>query len=73
MKDKYKTPAAVKKKIVVREAIKAVAPKCKANFEIPMSAYVYIEKGNSIRKSPVKASYSYIQQVMYEMILAKEI
>ena len=56
------------KKQVVIDAIKQVAPKCKANFEIPMSAYTYIEYGNRLRKKPVKASYNYIQNVMYEFL-----
>ena len=50
MTDKYKTPASILKRQVVSEAIKAVAPKCKGNFEIPMSAINYIENGNKLRK-----------------------
>lgn len=68
MKDKYKTPASILKRQVVSEAIKAVAPKCKGNFEIPMSAINYIENGNRLRKKPIRASYSYVQELTYEML-----
>ena len=73
MKDKYKVSATVLKRQVVKEAIKVVAPKCKGNFEIPMSAITYIENGNRLRKKPVRASYDYVRALVYEMIQAKEI
>lgn len=71
--DKYKVSASVQKRIAVKEAIKAVAPKCKGNFEIPMSAISYIEYGNNLRKKPIRASYDYVQNLTYEMIRNKEI
>ena len=56
------------KRSVVIDAIKKVAPKCKANFEIPMSAYCYIMEGNRLRKKPVHVSYDYVSNLMHEMI-----
>ena len=58
---------------IVRDAIKNVAPKCVANFEIPMSAINYINYGNRLRKKPVRASYNYVYNVMHEMIKNNEI
>lgn len=71
--DKYKVPASVQKRIVVKEAIKAVAPKCKGNFEVPMSAISYIEYGNNFRKKPIRASYDYVSNLAYKMLRNKEI
>ena len=68
-----KVPAAVYKRVVVREAIKKVAPGCIANFEIPVNALSYIEKENRMRKKPVRASYDYVQKTMYDMLDNKEI
>lgn len=67
------TTASIEKRRVVKDAIKQVAPKCKGNFEIPMSAINYIEYGNRLRKKPVRASYNYVQSVAYDMIRNKEI
>ena len=71
--NKYEVPASVKKKAIVKEAIKKVAPNCKGNFEIPMSAISYIEYGNRLRKKPIRASYNYVSDIMYEMFDNKEI
>ena len=60
--------ALIEKRKVVIDAIKKVAPTCKANFEIPMLAYMYIMEGNRLRKKPVKASYDYISNLMHEML-----
>ena len=68
MADKTKTPASIRKRQVVIEAIKAVAPQCKGNFEIPMSAINYIEYGNRLRKEPIRASFNYVQSLTYEML-----
>ena len=68
-----KMSAQAYKKHIVRDAIKNVAPKCKGNFEIPMSAISYIEFGNRLRKKPVRASYNYVSDVVYEMLKNKEI
>lgn len=67
------TPSQIIKRNVVKDAIKQVAPKCKGNFEIPMSAINYIEYGNRLRKKPVKASYDYVKNLAYEMIKNNEI
>ena len=64
------TPAVIEKRRVVVDAIKKVAPQCKANFEIPMTAYMYIMEGNRLRKKPIRASYEYISKVMHEMLNA---
>lgn len=73
MSDKYSTPASIEKRRVVIDAIKSVAPKCKGNFEIPMSAINYINYGNRLRKKPVRASYEFVQNLTYEMLKNKEI
>ena len=61
------------KRTVVREAIKKVAPFCKGNFEIPMAAIYEINKDNRLRKKPVRASYDYVSEVMYQMLNRNEI
>ena len=68
-----KISASAYKRHIVREAIKQVAPKCKGNFEIPMSAISYIEYGNRLRKKPVRASFNYVKDLTYEMLKNKEI
>ena len=73
MKDKYQMSAAAYKRQVVCDAIKAVAPKCKGNFEIPMSAINYINNGNNLRKKPVRASYDYVQDMAYRMMRNRQI
>ena len=73
MNKKYETPASIQKRLAVKEAIKKVAPQCKGNFEIPMTALNYINYGNRLRKKPVRASYDYVCNVMYEMFDNKEI
>lgn len=70
---KYEMNAQSLKRCVVRDAIKAVAPQCKGNFEIPMSAISYINYGNRMRKKPIRAGYDYVYNVMHEMIKNKEI
>lgn len=50
MNKKNETPTAIQKRLAVKDAIKKVAPQCKANFEIPMSALNYIDYGNRLRK-----------------------
>lgn len=73
MSDKYSTPASIEKRRVVIDAIKSVAPKCKGNFEIPMSAINYIEYGNRLRKKPIRVSFNYVQELTYEMLDKKMI
>jgi len=73
MNKKHETPASILKRNAVKDAIKAVAPNCKGNFEIPMSAISYIEYGNRLRKKPIKVSYNYAQSLTYEMLKNKEI
>lgn len=73
MKDNYKISASAYKRNIVKEAIRNVAPNCKGNSEIPMSAINYIEYGNRLRKKPIRASYNYVQSLAYEMIRNKEI
>lgn len=73
MNKKNETPTAIQKRLAVKDAIKKVAPQCKANFEIPMSALNYIDYGNRLRKKPVRASYDYVYNLMHEMIDNKEI
>ena len=70
---KYEMDAKSLKRNVVRDAIKVVAPKCKGNFEIPMSAINYINYGNRMRKKPIRAGYDYVYNTMHEMIRNKEI
>ena len=65
-----KVSASVLKRNAVIEAIKAVAPNCSANFEIPMSAIAYIEYGNRLRKTPIRVSYNYVYNLMHEMLSA---
>ena len=61
------------KRSVVRDAIKKVAPYCKGNFEIPIAAIVEINKGNVLRKKPIRASREYVASVMYQMLNLGEI
>ena len=67
------TPLEVKKRNAVKDAIRNVAPSCKGNFEIPMSALHYINYGNRMRQKPIRASYDYVYKTMHEMIRNKEI
>ncbi len=60
-------PYSVLKRRVVCDAIKKVAPKCKGNFEIPMTAISVIEADNRLRKKPIRVSYAYVQNLAYEM------
>ena len=68
-----KMSAIAYKRSIVHDAIKHVAPMCKGNFEIPMSAISYIQYGNRLRKTPVRVSYSYVSDMVYEMLKNKEI
>lgn len=68
MMSNYSTPAQVLKRQVCIDAIKKVANQAKGNFEIPMLAIQYIEYGNRLRKKPVRVSYDYMRNLVYEML-----
>lgn len=72
-RDKYAISYQAAKRNAVISAIKVVAPQCKGNFEIPMSAMLQIEKDNSLRKRPIRASYDYIKNLTFEMLQNNEI
>lgn len=70
---KYEMSATEYKRYVVRKAIKDVANTCRGNFEIPMTAISKINFDNKMRKKPVKASYDYVSNMVYEMLRNNEI
>ena len=71
--DKYAVSYQAAKRNAVRTAIKQASTCCNGNFEIPMCAIQIINKDNSLRKKPIRASYDYVHNMTYDMIRNNEI
>lgn len=55
------------KEVEVQNLIVRLRPLTRADFEVPDLVYRQIMKDNDTRKHPIKVSYDYIRNVMYQM------